>query len=395
LLSFAWRAKAQLAGRPDLALLADIRMVGVAGDRALGLKSIELFGTVTPCSRYLRMPDSFGARLRQQRERQQIALSSIAEQTKIKVSLLEELERDDLSHWPVGIFRRSFIRGYAQAIGLDPAPVLVEFLALYPDPTDIVPAPEIIPMADEGREITRPPTRLRFLVGSAISSLSRGREAAAAARPKPPENDAAVAAVSVAPAFTPPPSPSEPDLAPPSPSEPNMPPASLFAPDPTPASLFEPDLLAAAQLCTGLSRSDNSSELGSHLAEAARILDAVGLIVWGWDAQGAELRPTLAHGYSDKLLGQLPPVKRDADNATAAAFRSAELCVVDGSDEASGALVAPMMGRGGCVGVLAVEVQNRSEQLGSVRALVTIFAAQLGRWIPQARTAEMPDRRRA
>jgi hypothetical protein len=107
------------------------------------------------------------------------------------------------------------------------------------------------------------------------------------------------------------------------------------------------------------------------------------------------LRPTLAHGYSDKLLGQLPPVKRDADNATAAAFRSAELCVVDGSDEASGALVAPMMGRGGCVGVLAVEVQNRSEQLGSVRALVTIFAAQLGRWIPQARTAEMPDRRRA
>ena len=76
------------------------------------------------------MPDSFGARLRQQRERQQIALSSIAEQTKIKVSLLEELERDDLSHWPVGMFRRSFIRGYAQAIGLDPAPVLVEFLAL-------------------------------------------------------------------------------------------------------------------------------------------------------------------------------------------------------------------------------------------------------------------------
>jgi transcriptional regulator with XRE-family HTH domain len=385
LLSFAWRAKAQPAGRLDLALLADIRMVGVAGDRALGLKSIELFGTVTPCSRYLRMPDSFGARLRQQRERQQIALSSIGEQTKIKVSLLEELERDDLSHWPVGIFRRSFIRGYAQAIGLDPAPVLVEFLALYPDPTDIVPAPEIVPMADEGREITRPPTRLRFLVGSAISSLSRGREAAAAARPKRPEDDAAVAAASVAPAFTPPPSPSEPDLAPPSPSEPDLPPASLF----------EPDLLAAAQLCTALSRSDNSSELGSHLAEAARILDAVGLIVWGWDAQGAELRPALAHGYSDRLLGQLPPVKRDADNATAAAFRSAELCVVDGSDEASGALVAPMMARGGCVGVLAVEVQNRSEQLGSVRALVTIFAAQLGRWIPEARTAEMPDRRRA
>jgi hypothetical protein len=250
-------------------------------------------------------------------------------------------------------------------------------------------------MADEGREITRPPTRLRFLVGSAISSLSRGRETAAAAKPKAPEDDAPVAAVSVAPAFTPPPSPFEPDLPTPLPSEPDLSTTLPSEPDLPPASLFEPDLLAAAQLCTGLSRSDNTSELASHLAEAARILDAVGLIIWGWDAQAAELRPALAHGYSDKLLGQLPPVKRDADNATAAAFRSAELCVVDGSDEASGALVAPMMARGGCVGVLAVEVQNRSEQLGSVRALVTIFAAQLGRWIPEARTAEMPDRRRA
>ena len=88
-------------------------------------------------------------------------------------------------------------------------------------------------------------------------------------------------------------------------------------------------------------------------------------------------------------------MKRDADNATAAAFRSAELCVVDGSDGASGALAAPMMARGACVGVLAIEVQNRTEQLGTVRALVTIFAAQLARWIPDARAAEMPDRRLA
>lgn len=339
------------------------------------------------------MPDSFGARLRQQRERQQIALASIAEQTKIKVSLLEELERDDLSHWPVGIFRRSFIRGYAQAIGLDPAPVLVEFLSHYPDPTDVVAAPEVIPTANEGRELARPPTRLRFLVGSAISSLSRGR-GAAPVKPKSAEDDT-VAPVSVAPAFPPPPSPSEPDLPTSSQFEPDLPPSSQLEPDLPSSSQFEPDLAAAAQLCTGLSRSDSTSDLAAHLAEAARILDAVGVIVWRWDALGAELRPALAHGYSDKLLGQLPPVKREADNATAAAFRSAELCVVDGSDGASGALVAPMMAPGGCVGVLAIEVQNRTEQLGSVRALVTIFAAQLARWIPAVRTAEMPDRRRA
>src|SRR5258708_13398879 len=121
------------------------------------------------------MPDRFGARLRQQRERQQIALSWIAEQTKIKVSLLEGLERDDVSHWPVGIFRRAFIRSYAHAIGLDPGVVLVEFLARHPDPTDIAAAPETTAPSDEPREIARPPTRLRFLVGTATTSLSAGR----------------------------------------------------------------------------------------------------------------------------------------------------------------------------------------------------------------------------
>ena len=84
--------------------------------------------------------------------------------------------------------------------------------------------------------------------------------------------------------------------------------------------------------------------MASLLPEAARILDAVGLIVWVSDAQATELRPALAHGYSDKLLGQLPAVKRDADNATAAAFRSAQMCVVDGSDGASGALAVAVDG---------------------------------------------------
>ncbi|PYR57439.1 MAG: hypothetical protein DMF91_19450, partial [Acidobacteria bacterium] len=39
-----------------------------------------------------------------------------------------------MSHWPAGIFRRAFIRAYAQAIGLDPAVVVGEFLEIYPDP---------------------------------------------------------------------------------------------------------------------------------------------------------------------------------------------------------------------------------------------------------------------
>jgi len=77
---------------------------------------------------------AFGRRLRMERERRTITLSSISDNTKISQSLLEALERDDVSRWPSGIFRRSFIRAYAQAIGLDPEVVAREFLERFPDP---------------------------------------------------------------------------------------------------------------------------------------------------------------------------------------------------------------------------------------------------------------------
>ena len=82
------------------------------------------------------MSDSFGGRLRYERERRQIALRSIAEGTKISIGLLEGLERDDVSRWPSGIFRKSFIRAYAEAIGLNADAITREFLELYPDPLE-------------------------------------------------------------------------------------------------------------------------------------------------------------------------------------------------------------------------------------------------------------------
>jgi len=85
--------------------------------------------------------DTFGARLRRERERRQIALSSISENTKISASLFEGLERNDVSRWPSGIFRRAFIRSYATAIGLDADAVAKEFVERFPDPADAVPEP--------------------------------------------------------------------------------------------------------------------------------------------------------------------------------------------------------------------------------------------------------------
>ena len=92
-------------------------------------------------------PDAaFGARLRMERERRRITLASIAANTKIGLHLLEGLERGQVARWPSGIFRRSFVRAYAQAIGLDPDEIAREFLERFPDPADMpfeFPTPDV------------------------------------------------------------------------------------------------------------------------------------------------------------------------------------------------------------------------------------------------------------
>jgi transcriptional regulator with XRE-family HTH domain len=72
-------------------------------------------------------PRSFGAWLRRERERRSITLRLIADRTKIGVGLLEGLERGDVSRWPGGIYRRAFVRGYAETVGLDAELVLANF----------------------------------------------------------------------------------------------------------------------------------------------------------------------------------------------------------------------------------------------------------------------------
>ena len=70
----------------------------------------------------------FGGTLRSARERKGISLRHIANATKISMGALESLERNDFSRLPGGIFSRSFVRAYAQEVGLDPDQTVSEFL---------------------------------------------------------------------------------------------------------------------------------------------------------------------------------------------------------------------------------------------------------------------------
>src|SRR5205809_5936196 len=78
-----------------------------------------------------RTSSGFGGALRAARERRGISLRQIANATKISVSALEALERNEISRLSGGIFSRAFVRSYASEVGLDPDEMIQEFLAQF------------------------------------------------------------------------------------------------------------------------------------------------------------------------------------------------------------------------------------------------------------------------
>src|SRR5262249_5277894 len=301
------------------------------------------------------MSESFGVRLRQRREQRQVALSTIAEATKIKVTLLDALERDDVSHWPSGIFGRSFLRSYAQMIGLDPATVVREFLTLHPEPQFL----EGHRNGGDGFAIVAPPAPVPSNVpvdaATDDSELSSARLI-----PRAPVRS------------SPPMRPTRPVL-------------------PSAAEPPGPDLTAAAQLCIALGCLQGILAAAPLVEKAARVVDATGIIVWRWDQPSEQLRAVLTHGYSKHGIAQLPGVGRDSHNATAPAFRSVETSVVHARGGA-GALAIPLMAPDACVGVLALELSSGGEEREAVRAVATIIGAQFARLIALERMMPVAER---
>ena len=80
-------------------------------------------------------PADFGPRMKRARETRGVSLRQIATRTKISVSALEALERNDISRLPGGIFGRAFVRAYAEEVGLDPEQTIREFIEAFPHDT--------------------------------------------------------------------------------------------------------------------------------------------------------------------------------------------------------------------------------------------------------------------
>jgi len=85
--------------------------------------------------------DSIGATLRAERLRRGKDMAAIAAETKICVPILEALESDRFDCMPSGSYRRSFLRQYARALGMDEDEAVTVFQQQYEEPPVALPAP--------------------------------------------------------------------------------------------------------------------------------------------------------------------------------------------------------------------------------------------------------------
>jgi cytoskeleton protein RodZ len=73
--------------------------------------------------------ESFGARLKREREQQKVTLEDIALSTKIGTRFLRALEEEHFDQLPGGIFNKGFVRAYARHLGMDEGQAISDYLA--------------------------------------------------------------------------------------------------------------------------------------------------------------------------------------------------------------------------------------------------------------------------
>lgn len=175
----------------------------------------------------------------------------------------------------------------------------------------------------------------------------------------------------------------------PTPAPAPVPTASLptVAVTPQPAGI---EIQNLADVCTDLARLTDTSAMPAILERTAETLDAAGLVLWVIAADGKELVAIAAHGYPASVVSRMGSLPIDAENATAAAFRTASLQTVTADGPANGAIAAPLVSPAGCLGVLAAEVRHDGHRQPARLAAAAIVAAQLATLVgpPAARNED-------
>jgi cytoskeleton protein RodZ len=114
---------------------------------------------------------SIGDTLREARMRQRLDIADVEERTKIRAKYLRALENEEFGLLPGSTFAKTFLRTYAEVLGLDPHVLVEEYRANY-EPRDDLDVQAFGPPAgrrDTERRYPGPPSR-----GVAVGALVLG-----------------------------------------------------------------------------------------------------------------------------------------------------------------------------------------------------------------------------
>ncbi|OGV58042.1 MAG: hypothetical protein A2283_15980 [Lentisphaerae bacterium RIFOXYA12_FULL_48_11] len=80
---------------------------------------------------------ALGEKLRNARLSAKLTTSQIAAATRIKVQIIEDIEREDFRRVAAPIYGKGFIKLYAEKVGLNPVPLVEEYVARFVNPVPI------------------------------------------------------------------------------------------------------------------------------------------------------------------------------------------------------------------------------------------------------------------
>ena len=73
----------------------------------------------------------FGKTLRLAREAKGYTVSQLAEMTRMIHQTIEDLENENFTRIAAPIYGRGFVKLYCEAVGLDPKPMIAEFMEIF------------------------------------------------------------------------------------------------------------------------------------------------------------------------------------------------------------------------------------------------------------------------
>lgn len=187
---------------------------------------------------------SFGETLRIAREAKGLSCSQVAAKTRLLVQIVEEMEKEDFHRIAAPIYGRGFVRLFADCVGLDPVPLVKEFMDIYegrraptvnirpvpvaPDPEPAPAAPQSAPAPEEPVINEVPPVLSPFATAPSEPVAAPEPEPVAIPEPRPEPEPVAV------PAPQPEPMPEPEPVAVPEPQPEPM-------PEPEPVAVPEPE----------------------------------------------------------------------------------------------------------------------------------------------------------